>query len=363
MKIFLIRGGKCAGPFKAGELRQKISNGGVSPDELAWCAELTDWTNLEQVLAKTDEWSASGEADSFDRSGQSPPPLPESSLREKTVKLRPPSLSSSGGSGQYDAPVQAIPDAGEKQREAKRTGAMASGRPNAFGFLRWIGVLAAVVFLLTAFMPWVRTSTSAGRTEFSTVKMVMAKSSEVQLPGQNVPPKYFYLTKMILIGTLILVLLVALISLSNILSRDAETSGLGIMLSVVLLAGLIFMGVVYDHFFEREFNDALSKAITGGEPQSVSFKMDYGFYFALAAVVLMAGCLMIPKIVFGRLGPAMVPVSVAALFAVGLVGFGVLRMGSRNALQEVSSGVKEVLPMPSADNEDTGSVVPEPEQE
>jgi hypothetical protein len=355
MKIFLIRDGKCAGPFKAGELRQKISNGGVSPEELAWGAGLAGWTNLEQVLAKTDELSTSGEADPIDRSGQTPPPLPESSLREKSTKLRSSPPSSSGGNGQYDSPVQAVPDAGEKQREAKRSGAVSSGRPNVFGFLRWIGVLAAVVFLLTAFMPWVRTSTSAGMTEFSAVKMILAKSSEVQLPGQNAPPKYFYLTKMILIGTLVLMLLVALISLSNILSRDAENSGMGIMLSVVLFTSLIFVGVVYGHFFEQEFNAALSKALTGGDPQSVSFKMDYGFYFTLASVVLMAGCLMIPKIVFGRLGSAMVPALATALFAVGLGGFGVLRMGSRDALQEVSSGVKAVLPPPSADKEDKGT--------
>ncbi len=370
MKIFLIRDGKCAGPFKVGELRQKISNGGVSPEELAWGAGLAGWTNLEQVLAKADELSASGEVDPIDRPGQTPPPLPEPSLREKSTKLRSPSPLSSGENGQYDSPVQAVADAGEKQREAKRSGAVSSGRPNVFGFLRWIGVLAVVVFLLTAFMPWVRTSTSAGMTELSTVKMVLAKSSELRLPGQNVPPKYFYLTKMILIGTLVLVFLVALISLSNILSRDAQTSGMGIMLSGVLLASLIFVGVVYDRFFEQEFNAALSKAITGGEPQSVSFTMDYGFYFALAAVVLMVGCLMIPKIVFGRFGPAMVPALVAALFAVGLGGFGVLRMGSRNALQKVSSDVKALLPLSPVDNngkdpsnEDAGSVVPKPEQE
>ena len=354
MKIFLIRDGKCAGPFKAEELRQKISNGGVSPEELAWGAGLAGWTNLEEVLAKADELGTSGAADSINQPGQTPPPLPEASQREKSTKLRSPSPSSSGRGGQYDSPVQAVPDAGEKQREAKRSGAVSSGRVNAFGFLRWVGVLAVVVFLVAAFMPWVRITTSTNREELSAVGIVLAAEEKVALPGQTVAPKYFKLSKMILIGSLVLVLLVALISLSNILSRDAETSGLGIMISLVVLVALVFIGVVYDRFFEQEFNVALSKAMTGGEAQSVSFKMDFGFYFSLAAVVLMAGCLMIPKIVFGRLAPAMVPVSVAALVAVILGGFGVVRLGSRDALQKASRDVKALLPPPSADNNNKG---------
>lgn len=362
MKIFLIRDGKCVGPFKARGLRQKISNGGVSPEELAWGAGLSGWTSLEEVLAKADELGESGAADPSDQSGQTPPPLPESSQREKSTKLRSPSPSSSGRGGQYDSPVQAVPDAGEKQREAKKSGAVSSGRANAFGFLRWIGVLACLVFLVAAFMPWIRITNpnAKERKELSAVQMVLEKEEKVALPGQTVAPKYFKLSKMILIGSLVLVLLVALISLSNILSRDAETSRLGIMISLVVFVALIFIGVVYDRFFEQEFNVALSKAITGGEAQSVSFKMDFGFYFALAAVVLMAGCLMIPKIVFGRLGAAMVPVSVAALVAVGLGGFGVVRLGSRDALQKASKDVKALLPPPSADNnKGNGSEAPE----
>ena len=366
MKIFLIRGGKCAGPFQAGELRQKISSGGVSPGELAWGAGLETWSNLEEVLAKAEKMSASGEEDLADQEGLTPPPIPESARREKSTKLRSASAPSSGSREQYTSPIQAVPDAAEKQREAKRSGAASSARPNAFGFLRWIGVLACLGFLVVSFMPWVRTTSTAGRTELSAVKMVLAAEEEVALPGQTVAPKYFGLAKMILIVSLVLVLLVGLISISNILSRDAENSGMGILISGVLLVALVFVGVVYDHFFEREFNAALAQAIPGGGNQDISFKMDYGFYFALASVVLMAGFLMIPKVLAGQLLPAMVPFLVAVLLAAGFGGFGVLRMGSRNALQKAYGDVKQLLPAPPAENNDDSSdggtgVVPPPE--
>ncbi|MCP4850091.1 MAG: DUF4339 domain-containing protein [Verrucomicrobiaceae bacterium] len=351
MKIFLIRGGKCAGPFQAGELRQKISSGGVSPGELAWGAGLDDWSTLEKVLAKAEDMSASGEGDSVDQESLVPPPVPESSRREKSTKLQSVPVPSPGDGGQYQSPIQAVPDAAEKQREAKRSGAASAARPNALGFLRWIGVLAVLFFLVTAFMPWVRTTTAAGRTELSAVKMVLAAEEEVALPGQTVAPKYFGLSKMILVVSLILALLIGLISVSNILSRDAENSGLGILISGVLFVALVFIGVVYDHFFEREFNTALAQALPGVEDQDISFKMDYGFYLALASVILMTGCLMIPKVVAGSLLPVMVPFFVAVAIASGFGGFGFLRMGSRNALQKAYGDVKQLLPSSDADNQ------------
>ena len=352
MKIFLIRAGKSSGPFQAGELRQKMSSGGVSPGELAWGPGLDGWTSLEKVLARAEEMKTSGEADAVDDAGLVPPPVPESSLREKSTKLRSASAPSSGSSEQYQSPIQAIPDAEAKQREAKRSGAASSARPNALGFLRWIGVLALLVFLVSFFMRWVRTTSEAGRTELSAVRMVLAAEEEVALPGQTVAPKYFGMTKMILVVSLILLLLTGLISVSNILSPDADNSRTGVLLSGVLLVLLVFTGVIYDHFFEREFNVALAQAMPGGGQQDISFKMDYGFYFALASVVLAAGCLMIPKIVAGPLLPTIIPFFVAVLIAAGLGGFGMLRMGSRNALQKAYSDVRQLLPVPAAEKRD-----------
>ena len=141
-----------------------------------------------------------------------------------------------------------------------------------------------------------------------------------------------------------------MISVSNILSRDAENSGLGILISGVLFIALVLVGVVYGHFFEREFNAALAQALPGVEHQDISFKMDYGFYFSLASVILIAGCLMIPKVLSGQLLPAMVPFFVTVFIAAGFGGFGVLRMGSRNALQKAYSDVKQVLPTPPAED-------------
>ena len=347
MKIFLIRGGKSTGPFQAGELRQKINSGGVSPGELAWGDGLDGWARLEHVLDRAESMSSLGEQDPVDGQGLTPPPIPEATLREKSSKLKPvseavPGLGSSGHAG-----IQSVADAGEKQREAKRFGAASSVRPNAFGFLRWIGVLAVLVFLIAAFMPWVRTTTTAGRTELSAVNMVFASEEQVALPGKSVAPKYFGLSKMILVVALVLLLLSGLISVTNIFSRDADNSGMGILISGALLLALIFIGVVYGNFFEREFNAAL------GAKDDISFKMDYGFYFALASVVLIAGCLMIPKVVAGPILPVMVPFLVAILLAAGLGGFGMLRMGSRNPLQKAYGDVKQLLPASSAESQNT----------
>ena len=347
MKIFLIRGGKSTGPFQAGELRQKINSGGVSPGELAWGAGLDGWTRLEQVLDRAEDMSAAGKHDPVDEQGVTPPPIPDSSLREKSSKLKPVSGVTPGLGSSVHSGIQSVADTGEKQREAKRSGAASSVRPNAFGFLRWIGVLAVLVFLVTAFMPWVRTTTAAGRTELSAVNMVLASEEQVALPGKSVAPKYFGLSKMILIVALVLLLLSGLISVTNIVSREADNSGMGILISGALLLAMIFIGVVYGNFFEREFNAAL------GAKDDISFKMDYGFYFALASVVLVAGCLMIPKVVAGPLVPVMVPFLVAILLAVGLGGFGVLRMGSRNALQKAYGDVKQLLPNFPAESQNT----------
>lgn len=362
MKIFLIRGGKSSGPFQAGELRQKMSSGGVSPGELAWGPGLDGWTRLEKVLARAEEMKTSGEADSVDDAGLVPPPVPESSLREKSTKLRSASAPTSGSSEQYQSPIQAIPDAEAKQREAKRSGAASSARPNALGFLRWIGVLALLVFLVSFFMPWVRITNPSvkEREELSAVQMVLEKEEKALLPGQTVAPKYFGMSKMILLVSLVLVLLTGLISVSNIISPDADNSRTGVLLSGALLVSLVFTGVIYDHFFEREFNIALAQAMPGGGAQGISFKMDYGFYFGLASVVLAAGCLMIPKIVAGPLLPTMIPFFVAVLIAAGLGGFGMLRIQSRNALQKAYSDVRQFLPAPAAEKQDGETEVVSP---
>jgi hypothetical protein len=347
MKIFLIRGGKCTGPFQAGELRQKINAGGVSPGELAWGAGLDGWTRLEQVLDRAESIRASGEEDPADEQGLTPPPVPEAARREKSTKLQSAPGPAPGPGQAGNAPVKAIPDAREKKHEARRSGAASSARPNAFGFLRWAGVLAVLIFLVAAFMPWVSTTTAAGRTELSAVNIVLASEEQVALPGQSTVPKYFGISKMVLVVSLVLLLLTGLISVTNILSRDADNSGMGILISGVLLVALVFIGVIYGYFFEREFNAAL------GVEDGISFDMDYGFYFSLASVVLIAGCLMIPKVVAGPLLPVMVPFFMATLFAAGLGGFGIMGMGSRNALQKAFSDVKQLLPDPAVDNQDT----------
>ncbi len=347
MKIFLIRGGKSTGPFQAGELRQKINSGGVSPSELAWGAGLDEWARLEQVLDRAERMSAAGKQDPVDEQGVTPPPIPDSSLREKSTKLQPISGAASSLKPPVHAGVQSVADTEEKQREAKRSGAASSVRPNAFGPLRWIGVLAVLVFLVAAFMPWVRTTTAAGRTELSAVNIVLASEEQVALPGKSVAPKYFGLSKMVLIVALVFLLLSGLISVTNIFSREADNSGMGILISGALLLAMIFIGVVYGHFFEREFNTAL------GVKDGVSFEMDYGFYFSLASVVLIVGCLMIPKVVAGPFVPVMVPFLVSILFAAGLGGFGILLMESRSPLEKAFSDVKQLLPASPAQSKNT----------
>ncbi len=343
MEIYLSKDGKSVGPYSADELREKIKAGEVDADESAWSAEVGSWRRLGQVLERAD--SAGGRRRGKSGGEVPPPPDAPPPAREKSNKLQRPGSSGGASGGGFDAPVRAMPDGEEKLREAKRLGGASSKRPNPLAFLRWLGVAAFAVYLFSMFLPWVQTSYAGASTELGAVEVLTTGGDEVVLPGTTSPPKYFGAAKTLLGVASIFALFVLLLSVASARNTEAGSSALGVMLGSLSGLGLAGFGLIYGLSFERQFNAALAEANRVlGEGGQIVFTMSSGFYFALAAVVLMVACLMVPQVVRGLLREAMVPAAAVALVACGLGFVAVRKLGADSiggAADSIGSLLKE----------------------
>ena len=327
MEIFLTKEGKSVGPFSAAEIREKMKAGEVGAEESAWSAEVGKWMRLEQVLEIAADGGggrkSAGKKGSGKKGTPPQPPEPESEGRERSRKLQSPSSIGEGRSGGFDKPVEAMPNQDEKLREAKRLGGASAKRANPVGFMRWLGVIAFLAIVFSIFMPWVKTSYGDSITELSALNVITAKGEDFVLPGTSETVKYFGASKTMLLGSLGLIVLVLLLSVSNALNREAGSSGMAVLLgglAILLLAGF---GAIYGLSFERQFNAALADANQVlGNSLLLVFKMGPGFYFSLAAAFLMLACLMIPQIIRAPLTEEMMPAAVTLLIAGGIAFIG-----------------------------------------
>ena len=351
MEIFLTKEGKSVGPYSVAEIRKKMKAGEVGAEESAWSAEVGKWMRVEQILELGGgDGKSAGRKKSGEKGTPPQPPEPAAEGRERSRKLQSPGSIGDGRSGGFDKPIEAMPNQDDKLREAKRLGGASAKRGNPMAFMRWLGVVAFLAILFSVFLPWVRTTYGDSVTELSAVNVITAKGGDFALPGTTETVKYFGASKTMLLGALGLIVLVLLLSVSNALNSEAGSSGLAGLLAVLVILMLAGFGAIYGLSFERQFNAALADANQVlGNSQRLVFKMGPGFYFSLAAAVLMVACLMIPQIIRAPLSQEMMPAGVTLLIACGIafVGSRTLSSGSVGKAAEsigglIDQGVKTV---------------------
>ena len=344
MDIFLTKDGKSVGPFSPEELRAKIKKGDADLDESAWSAETGDWKRLELVLEHAER---SGDV-KLKRFGAPPsPPADEEDKkskrqkrkdkkkkedaepkREKSTKLQqqgPPGVPSSGKKGKGPAPVRALGSGND------RGGGGGGGRRGGGGFaglggLRWLALVGFAVFFFSIFLPWVTVTSENGRSEMNAIGQVTAKAEKIAIPGSNAAPKNFRIAKMVLMGVGLIGLLVGGLSFLGALNPRGS-NWLAVMLAVLGVAGLGVFGYLQTTAVEGEFNRGLERMALerGVTAPTVEFALAPGYWFCIAALLLMAAFLLVPR---GGRGGTPIPFFVFLLAGLGVGGWGVKEMGS-----------------------------------